>query len=113
MAKRNSSLKVSGIPKFLRDGGPVDVQWFRESRIITIDLAAGSVDERLISHDLMKEHQPCIALVRVQRTGYIRPDRGQRPWPIEYYAGGAAQDKTHLTTVGLTCWELMRASLPS
>lgn len=101
MGKQANYLGIDGIPKFLPDGGFIDICWCRKGRIVAIDLAVIHPENRVILQDVMKEFDPCYAHVRIRQEPYQY---------VEHHLGGMYQGEYFLTSIGDIAWAISYAA---
>ncbi len=95
MGREDNNRTTHGVSKHLLDSSKRRVQWSPQGRILWLDIAVTHKEEIIWVHDQMREHEPCVAMVRIHQVIWT------------YYTGAAVRDKDHLTTIGEFCYDLM------
>jgi len=104
MGRQDKHRTTADILEHLPDPGRCEFFWDKERRVLWIDITVKVKEERFVASDLMKIHEPCIAMVKINRAL-------NGTTVSEYYTGGAVSDEHHLVSVGAPCYNLMTYAL--
>jgi len=99
MGRKDNNRATRDILRYLPSGVTRRVRWEQHRGILWVDIALTSKEELEWVHKQMFKRAPCFAMVRIH----------QLIWT--YYTGAAVGEDYHLTTIGQTCYDLMRDAL--
>ena len=99
MGREDNNRATHDILRYLPSGITRSVKWERYRGILWLDIAVTSKEEIDWVQKQMFNRAPCFAMVRIH----------QLIWT--YYTGAAVGENYHLTTIGQTCYDLMRDAL--